>query len=143
MRNAFEAPIVLALWSGSTSAFGLCPDFQGVTRQGRHRSFLLQSCTGFQFRWARKDDASSRDGRTTARMSSSTDHRHPPAAKRNRAFISKELCTWLEKDAGHNNVLEIASGTGCHAEAFATSLPSWTFQPTEVSRSCGYLMFSL
>lgn len=63
----------------------------------------------------------------------SGDYRHHPAALRNREFISKELYTWLEKDVGGSGVLEIASGTGCHAEAFAKVLPSWTFQPTEVS----------
>lgn len=68
-------------------------------------------------------------------MAYSSDQRHVPAALRNRAFIAQEVTKWV-KDVdvgeGPGHVLEISSGTGCHVEAFAKSLPGWVFLPTEV-----------
>ncbi|CAM9926899.1 unnamed protein product, partial [Hapterophycus canaliculatus] len=64
-------------------------------------------------------------------MPPSHDERHHPSAKRNRAFISAEIVKWLGQDARDQHLLEVASGTGCHAEVFAQQLPSCTIQPTE------------
>ncbi|CAM9942073.1 unnamed protein product [Choristocarpus tenellus] len=63
---------------------------------------------------------------------------HPPSALRNRAMITSELKRWLQMGRGREQtgrVLEVASGTGCHIEAFAKILPGWTFQPTECDES--------
>lgn len=72
--------------------------------------------------------------------SSPSDANHHPSALRNRGPITAELCRWLQRRAGRGDdgqhrgsMLEIASGTGCHVEAFAKALPNWTFKPTEVS----------
>ena len=51
-----------------------------------------------------------------------------PAAERNRAPILDVLRRVLPPRA---TVLEIASGTGQHAEHFATAQPGWTWQPSE------------
>ncbi|CAN0333136.1 unnamed protein product [Ectocarpus sp. 12 AP-2014] len=63
--------------------------------------------------------------------------RHHPSALRNRGFIAAELGKWLGgsiHDAPH--LLEVASGTGCHVEAFAHHLPAcWTYQPTEYDQT--------
>ncbi|CBJ49165.1 conserved unknown protein [Ectocarpus siliculosus] len=63
--------------------------------------------------------------------------RHHPSALRNRGFIAAELGKWLggsTQDAPH--LLEVASGTGCHVEAFAGHLPAfWTYQPTEYDQT--------
>lgn len=67
-------------------------------------------------------------------MSIKGDDRHWAPSKRNRYFIAAEMKTWLTDEKGQ--VLEIASGTGCHVEAFAKELPGWTFQPTEVGGAC-------
>ena len=51
-----------------------------------------------------------------------------PAADRNKAPILRELQRLLPATAC---VLEIASGTGQHAEHFAAACSGWTWQPTE------------
>jgi SAM-dependent methyltransferase len=53
-----------------------------------------------------------------------------PAAERNRVPILDVLRSVLPERA---TVLEIASGTGQHAEHFAASEPGWTWQPSEVA----------
>jgi len=55
-----------------------------------------------------------------------------PAADRNRAPILQVLRQLLP---AHARVLEIASGTGQHAQHFATECPGWTWQPTEAAPS--------
>ena len=142
MKYDIVAPIVIPhlSWRGSICSAFYQTGSIGVASRVRHGDHVpLQYFPDFKFPWARKKD----DDSTVAtpgsaildNIMSTSDSRHFPAAKRNREVISKELCTWLEKDAGDNNVLDIASGTGCHAEAFAKALPAWTFQPTEVSRA--------
>lgn len=77
--------------------------------------------------------------RFAVRMPPSCDERHHPSAKRNRAFISAEIVKWLgqeSRDQGQH-LLEVASGTGCHAEEFAKQLSACTIQPTEVSPPTG------
>lgn len=76
--------------------------------------------------------------RFAKQMPPSYDDRHHPSAKRNRAFISGEIVKWLGQDVEGQHLLEIASGTGCHAEAFAKQLPACTIQPTEVSPATGF-----
>lgn len=51
-----------------------------------------------------------------------------PAAERNTAPILEVLHEVLPPAGA---LLEIASGTGQHAAAFAEAFPDWTFQPTE------------
>ena len=51
-----------------------------------------------------------------------------PAADRNKARILEVLMRVLPGPAA---VLEIASGTGQHAEHFAAARPDWDWQPTE------------
>lgn len=51
-----------------------------------------------------------------------------PAAERNRQPILEQLLQLLPPQ-GH--LLELASGTGQHAEHMAPALPGWTWQPTE------------
>ena len=70
------------------------------------------------------------EGLTLGEMSSPSDDRHGPPSKRNRGFITEELSKWESCERG--GMLDIASGTGCHVEAFAKALPGWTFQPSEV-----------
>jgi hypothetical protein len=53
---------------------------------------------------------------------------HSPAAERNAAPILALLRQRLPQEGA---ALEIASGTGQHAAAFAAALPQWTWQPTE------------
>lgn len=55
-----------------------------------------------------------------------------PAAERNKQPILKVLRQVLP-DCG--NALEIASGTGQHVAWFATSLPHWTWQPSDAQPS--------
>ncbi|CAM9742447.1 unnamed protein product [Scytosiphon promiscuus] len=69
--------------------------------------------------------------RFAVKMPPSCDDRHHPSAKRNRAFITAEMAKWLGQDARGKHLLEVASGSGCHAEAFAKQLPACTIQPTE------------
>ena len=54
--------------------------------------------------------------------------RHSPAAERNAPHILAELQRWLPTSG---LMLEIASGTGQHAAAFAAALPGWQWQPTD------------
>lgn len=69
------------------------------------------------------------------KMSSPNDDRHGPPSIRNRGFILEELSKWEGGGGGsEGSMLDIASGTGCHVEAFAKALPGWTFQPSEVRR---------
>jgi len=51
-----------------------------------------------------------------------------PAAERNAAPMLAVLQTWLPPSA---RVLEVASGTGQHAQHFAAAQPAWTWQPSE------------
>lgn len=53
---------------------------------------------------------------------------HAPAASRNRAPIREVLARELP---GSGTVLEIASGTGEHAVAFAAAFPGVTWQPSD------------
>ena len=53
---------------------------------------------------------------------------YSPAADRNKQAIADVLLQLLP--AG-GNALEIASGTGQHVAWFATSLPGWTWQPSD------------
>lgn len=53
---------------------------------------------------------------------------HSPAADRNKDPILAVLRRVLPP---RGSALEIASGTGQHAAAFAAALPDWTWQPTE------------
>ena len=53
---------------------------------------------------------------------------HAPATERNRKPIREVLARELPAEG---TVLEIASGTGQHAVAFAQSLPAITWQPTD------------
>ena len=53
---------------------------------------------------------------------------HSPAAERNAPHILQVLLEWLAPQA---RVLEVASGTGQHAQHFATAVPGWDWQPTE------------
>jgi len=54
--------------------------------------------------------------------------RHAPAAARNVGPIGDVLARWLPE---RGRVLEIASGTGEHALAFARRFPKLTWQPTD------------
>lgn len=54
--------------------------------------------------------------------------RHSPAAERNAPHILAELQRLLPASG---RMLEIASGTGQHAAAFAAALPGWQWQPTD------------
>lgn len=51
-----------------------------------------------------------------------------PAAERNAPHILQALQAWLPEAA---EVLEVASGTGQHAQHFAQAQPHWQWQPTE------------
>ena len=51
-----------------------------------------------------------------------------PAAERNRQPILAQLLSLLPAEG---RALEVASGSGQHAVAFAAGLPGWTWQPTE------------
>ncbi|MDR3452725.1 MAG: DUF938 domain-containing protein [Rhodoferax sp.] len=53
---------------------------------------------------------------------------HSPAAERNRQPILEVLQRLLPK---RGTALEIASGTGQHVAHFASSLPGWTWQPSD------------
>ncbi|MEO5670932.1 MAG: DUF938 domain-containing protein [Ramlibacter sp.] len=55
---------------------------------------------------------------------------HSPAADRNKQPILDLLRRVLPERA---TVLEIASGTGQHAEWFAQEMPAWTWQPTDAN----------
>lgn len=51
------------------------------------------------------------------------------AAERNQRPILQALQRWLP---AHGQALEIASGTGQHVAFFATHMPGWQWQPTDV-----------
>lgn len=51
-----------------------------------------------------------------------------PAADRNRQPILEQLLSLLP---AQGRLLEVASGTGQHAQHMAPALPGWTWQPTE------------
>ena len=53
---------------------------------------------------------------------------HSPAAERNRVPILAELQRLLPASG---TALEIAAGTGQHAEHFAAALPGWTWLPSD------------
>lgn len=55
---------------------------------------------------------------------------HSPAAERNRERILARLQALLGPTGA---ALEIASGTGQHAAHFAAALPSWSWQPTDLT----------
>ncbi|CAE7521378.1 Mettl26 [Symbiodinium sp. CCMP2592] len=61
---------------------------------------------------------------------------HPTSAKQNRGPILEVLRKELPED-GSGMVLEIGSGSGCHAEFFATALPKLQWQPTECVKFAG------
>lgn len=61
-------------------------------------------------------------------MTRPVDLPHSPAADRNKGPILEQLGRWLPPTA---RVLEIASGTGQHAEHAATCQPGWVWQPTD------------
>ncbi|MDP3655144.1 MAG: DUF938 domain-containing protein [Rhodoferax sp.] len=58
-----------------------------------------------------------------------------PSAERNKQPILDVLLQFLPTQG---TALEIASGTGQHVAWFATQLPGWTWQPTEVHRGALY-----
>lgn len=58
----------------------------------------------------------------------STELPFSPAADRNRQPILEQLLALLPARGG---LLELASGTGQHAQHMAPALPGWTWQPTE------------
>lgn len=87
--------------------------------------------------WGRKVDEASplgSEGLTLGQMTSPSDDRHGPPSIRNRGFILEEFSKWEGGGGSEGSMLDIASGTGCHVEAFAKALPGWTFQPSEVRR---------
>ena len=55
---------------------------------------------------------------------------HSPAAERNAPHILQSLQAWLPLQA---RVLEVASGTGQHAQHLAGAMPDWNWQPTEAT----------
>jgi SAM-dependent methyltransferase len=57
-----------------------------------------------------------------------TDARDSPAAERNKQPLAEVLARWLPADG---LVVEIASGTGQHAEHFARVFPALRWQPTD------------
>lgn len=60
------------------------------------------------------------------------DARHHPSALRNRGPILEVLQDVLaDKSAKEGHVLEIGSGSGCHAEHFAPNFPKLQWQPSE------------
>jgi hypothetical protein len=61
-------------------------------------------------------------------MSNSVDLPFSPAAERNKQAILEALQQHLPPTA---SVLEIASGTGQHAQHFAGACPGWAWQPTD------------
>jgi hypothetical protein len=65
---------------------------------------------------------------TTADPNAAAARRRSPAAERNAPPILAELRRLLPE---RGTMLEIASGTGQHAAAFAAALPGWTWQPTD------------
>jgi hypothetical protein len=58
-----------------------------------------------------------------------------PAAERNKQPILEVLQSIVPATG---RALEIASGTGQHVHWFATHMPAWTWQPTEVQRGALY-----
>ena len=54
---------------------------------------------------------------------------HSPAAERNKEPILAQLASILGE---RGTALEIAAGTGQHTVWFATGLPGWTWQPTDI-----------
>ena len=57
-----------------------------------------------------------------------TDARDSPAAERNKQPLAEVLARWLPATG---LVVEIASGTGQHAEHFARTFPALVWQPTD------------
>ncbi|WP_048441869.1 DUF938 domain-containing protein [Caenimonas sp. SL110] len=57
---------------------------------------------------------------------------HSPAADRNKQPIADSLVALLPASG---NALEIASGTGQHAAWFASRLPGWVWQPSDMDSS--------
>lgn len=122
------------------------PQYQGLSRAGNNFNLLAVGFPSRPFIITRDGNRNGwylvvpRVGEfCSSAMSSSGDQRHWPSSLRNREVIATELTKWLTGKETHEagNLLEIASGTGCHIETFAKSLPGWTFTPTEV-RAVGY-----
>jgi SAM-dependent methyltransferase len=65
-------------------------------------------------------------------MGDDTDLPFSPAAERNRQAIVDALTQQLAPTA---SVLEVASGTGQHAQHFALACPGWLWQPTDAEPS--------
>ena len=65
-------------------------------------------------------------------MSPDVDLPFSPAAERNKAAVLDALRQRLPPTA---SVLEIASGTGQHAQHFALACPGWRWQPTDAEPS--------
>ena len=55
---------------------------------------------------------------------------HSPAAERNKDPIARELLQILP---AQGSALEIASGTGQHLAFFASAMPSWMWQPSDLT----------
>ena len=120
---------------------GLARTTSAVVPLNTPLSLALPLLASWPIWWSRKTDDTpppGAEGLTLGEMPSPSDDRHHPSSIRNRDVILQELSKW-EGGSGSGEMLDIASGTGCHVEAFAKALPGWTFQPSEVRQTyCPY-----